>query len=109
MTMYDKIARMKPEQTNHWIDIPELSYWGERFFAEFSVAEALARPEEMALLEQVIDQLYDSFVAEHALTDSACQAAEQMLMPFSQRAKANNMHCVAHAHIDMDWENVNSG
>lgn len=32
MTMYEKIARMKPEQTNHWIDIPELSYWGERFF-----------------------------------------------------------------------------
>ena len=52
MTMYDKIARMKPEQTNHWIEIPELSYWGERFFAEFSVAEALAQPEEMALLEQ---------------------------------------------------------
>ena len=22
MTMYDKIARMKPEQKNHWIDIP---------------------------------------------------------------------------------------
>ena len=103
MTMYEKIARMKPEQTNHWIDIPELSYWGERFFAEFSVAEALAQPEEMTLLEQVIDDLYDSFVAEHALTDSACQAAEEKLMPFSQRAKANNLHCVAHAHIDMDW------
>ena len=103
MTMYDKIARMKPEQKNHWIDIPELSYWGERFFAEFSVAEALAQPEEMALLEQVIDELYDSFVAEHALTDSACKAAEQKLLTFSQRAKAYNLHCVAHAHIDMDW------
>ena len=53
MTMYEKIARMKPEQTNHWIEIPELSYWGERFFAEFSVAEVLAEPEEKALLEQI--------------------------------------------------------
>ena len=103
MTMYDKIARMKPEQTNHWIEIPELSYWGERFFAEFSVAEALAQPEEMALLEQVIDELYASFEAEHALTDSACQAAEAKLMPFSERAKAYNLLCVAQAHIDMDW------
>lgn len=103
MTMYEKIARMKPEQSNHWIEIPELSYWGERFFAEFSVAEALAAPEEMPILEQAIDTLYDSFLAEHALTDSACQAAEQVLLPFSQRAKAFNLHCVAHAHIDMDW------
>ena len=26
---------MKPEQENHWFELPELSYWGERFFAEF--------------------------------------------------------------------------
>lgn len=103
MTMYEKIARMKPEQSNHWIDIPELSYWGERFFAEFAVAEALATPEEMPLLEAAIDNLYASFVAEHALTDSACREAEQALLPFSQRAKSYNVHCVAHAHIDMDW------
>ena len=103
MTMYEKIARMKPEQSNHWIDIPELSYWGERFFAEFSVAEALAQPEEMSLLEQVIDELYVSFEAEHALTDSACKAAEEKLLVFSERAKSQNLHCVAHAHIDMDW------
>ena len=42
MTMYDKIAKMKPEQENHWFELPELSYWGERFFAEFATAEALA-------------------------------------------------------------------
>ena len=103
MTMYDKIAKMKPEQKNHWIDIPELSYWGERFFAEFSVAEVLATPEERPVLERAIDLLYDSFCCEHALTDSACRAAEALLLPFSERAKSYNLHCVAHAHIDMDW------
>lgn len=103
MTIYDKIAKMKPEQKNHWIEIPELSYWGERFFAEFSVAEVLATPEERPLLEQAIDLLYDSFCSEHALTDSACREAEALLLPFSGRAKAFNLHCVAHAHIDMDW------
>ncbi len=103
MTMYDKLAAMKPEQKNHWFDIPELSYWGERFFAEFSVAEALAKPEELPILQEAIDGLYDAFTAQHALTDSACQEAEKKLLPFSQRAKAYNLHCVAHAHIDMDW------
>jgi len=103
MTMYDKIAKMKPEQKNHWIEIPELSYWGERFFAEFSVAEVLAQPEERYILEQAIDHLYDSFIAEHALTDTACREAEQFLLPFSERAKSFSLHCVAHAHIDMDW------
>ena len=103
MTMYDKIAQMKPEQKNHWIDIPELSYWGERFFAEFSVAEALAQPDEIPILEHAIDHLYESFTREHALTDSACREAEQYLLPFSDRAKAFRLHCVGHAHIDMDW------
>lgn len=103
MTIYDKIARMKPEQEDHWIDVPQLSYWGERFFAEFAVAEAVAEASEQPILEETIDRLYDHFVAEHALTDSALQEAEQNLLCFSQRAKAYHMHCVAHAHIDMDW------
>ena len=103
MTMYDKIARMKPEQENHWFELPELSYWGERFFAEFATAEALAEPGEMPILEAAIDGLYDSFCAEHALTDSACREAEAKLLPFSARAKAFTLHHVAHAHIDMDW------
>ena len=103
MTMYDKIAQMKPEQKNHWIDIPELSYWGERFFAEFSVAEALAQPEEIPILEKAIDHLYEAFTSEHALTDTACREAEGYLLPFSDRAKAFRLHCVGHAHIDMDW------
>ena len=50
MTMYDKIARMKPEQEDHWIDMPQLSYWGERFFAEFAVAEAIAEENEKPIL-----------------------------------------------------------
>ena len=58
MTMYDKIARMKPEQENHWFELPELSYWGERFFAEFATAEALAEPGEMPILEASIDGLH---------------------------------------------------
>lgn len=106
MTRYDKIARMKPEQKNHWIDIPELSYWGERIFGEIAVAEALSELdggiyEEM--LEGAVDCLYEVFCREHALPDSACRQAEALLLPLSPRIKEYTLHCVAHAHIDMDW------
>lgn len=103
MTRYEKIAQMKPEQKNHWIDIPELSYWGERIFGEIAVAEELSGGAYDDLLEQAVDCLYDGFRKEHALPDSLCRKAEQILLPLSEKAKAYTLHCVAHAHIDMDW------
>ncbi len=106
MTRYDKIAQMKPEQKNHWIDIPELTFWGERIFAEIGVAEELSKSENGkydALIDQAVDCLYDAFCQEHVLSDSICEKAEQYLLPLSPKAKAYTLHHVAHAHIDMDW------
>ncbi len=106
MTRYDKIAQMKPEQKNHWIEMGALSAWGERIFAEIAVCEELNKMENGAydaLIDQAVDCLFDTFTAEHALPDSVCQAAETILLPLSDKAKSMTMHCVAHAHIDMDW------
>lgn len=106
MTRYDKIAQMKPEQKNHWIDIPELTPWNERIFAEIAVAEELNQKESGKydeLLEQAVDCLYRSHTEQHALPDSVCEEAEKILLPLGPAAKALTMHCVAHAHIDMDW------
>ena len=106
MTRYEKIAQMKPEQKNHWIDVRELSAWGERIFAEIAVCEEISKHENGrydALLEQAVDCLFETFTAEHALPDSICQKAESFLLPLSDTAKSMTMHCVAHAHIDMDW------
>ena len=106
MTRYDKIARMKPEQKNHWLDVQPLSYWGERVFAEIAVAEEINTHEAgryEALLNQAVDTLYEAWTQEHALPDSVCRKAEEVLLPLSETAKSMTMHCVAHAHIDMDW------
>lgn len=106
MTRYDKIARMKPEQKNHWLDVQPLSYWGERVFAEIAVAEEINTHEAgryEALLNQAVDILYEAWTQEHALPDSVCRKAEEVLLPLSETAKSMTMHCVAHAHIDMDW------
>ena len=43
LTRYDKIAQMKPEQKNHWIEMGALSAWGERIFAEIAVCEELTK------------------------------------------------------------------
>jgi len=106
LTRYEKIAQMKPEQKNHWIDIPELTFWGERIFAEIAVAEELSKAANGAydaLIEQAVDCLYNAFCKEHALADSVCEKAEQYLLPLSPKAKEYTVHHVAHAHIDMDW------
>ena len=99
MTRYEKIARMKPEQKNHWIDIPELTLWGERIFAEIGVAEELSKAEGGrydALIDQSVDCLYGFFCKEHALTDAVCEKAEQILLPLSPKAKSYTLHHVAH-------------
>ncbi len=54
-------------------------------------------------MEQAVDGLYDSFQREHALTDTALQKAELVLLPLTPKAKQYTHHCVAHAYIDMDW------
>ena len=48
--------------------------------------------------------LLSALVAEEgALTKAAAKAAEEVLLPLSEDAKKYRMHCVAHAHIDMNW------
>ncbi len=106
LSIYDKIAAMKPEPPSHWFDPPELSYWGERIFAQIATALELSKGENGAydtLCEKAVDLLYERFLATHALPDDLCQKAEELLLPLSAKAKEYTVHCVAHAHLDMDW------
>ncbi len=106
LSIYDKIAAMKPEPPTHWYDPPEVSPWGERVFAEIATVLEISKGEDGAydaLCEQAVDMLYDNFVKTHALPDELCQKAEEMLLPLAEKAKAYTIHCVAHAHLDMDW------
>ncbi len=106
LSIYDKIAAMKPEPPSHWFDPPEVSQWGERIFAEIGVVLEMSKGENNTydqLAEQAVDLLYNNFVKTHALPDDLCEQAEQILLPLSEKAKAYTVHCVAHAHLDMDW------
>lgn len=106
LSIYDKIAAMKIEPPSHWYDPPELSPWGERIFAEIATVLEISKGEEHAydaLAEAAVDLLYDNFVKTHAIPDELCQKAEELLLPLSEKVKAYTVHCVAHAHLDMDW------
>ena len=80
----------------------------ERFKAEISFAEelALANPAQQAAWEQLIVQAIETvntaLAADRPLVETV-QAAEKLLAPLGAAAKQYTIHCVGHAHIDMDW------
>lgn len=106
LSIYDKIAAMKIEPPSHWTDPPEMSYWGERVFAEIATVLEISKGKDHAydaLAGEAVDLLYDNFVKTHAIPDELCRKAEEILLPAAGDAKSCTIHCVAHAHLDMDW------
>lgn len=81
--------------------------WAERIYAEIAYAAAVSAANGHAydtLVEQAIDVLIAGAQAEGGVVPmSVAQAAEQVLMPIAATAKSYRVHCVSHAHIDMNW------
>lgn len=57
-----------------------------------------------ALLEQAVERASNLLAEQGTLTRQNVTEIEKQLMPLSGEAKALEMICVAHAHIDMNWE-----
>ncbi len=55
------------------------------------------------ILEQALDYLLDCREKQGVLTNQACEAAEDILMPAAAAAKEYHVILAAHAHIDMNW------
>ncbi|MGQ9697296.1 MAG: glycoside hydrolase family 38 C-terminal domain-containing protein, partial [Armatimonadota bacterium] len=74
----------------------------------FAAALAQARPDQRTAWEELIAQashLVASKVSSGGTGDleAAVQEAEKLLAPIGQAAKEYTIHCVGHAHIDMNW------
>jgi len=54
-------------------------------------------------LEKAKKLLDERIASDGALTVSACDNAEKIIMPLSKRCKQDTIMCVSHAHIDMNW------
>ena len=98
MTLYDKIAALdgiRHQSANAVRVISEL-----RFAAQLSTAKGHIHDE---LIDKVAQYIFDCRDRDGVITNATCNEAEAMLMPLSAEAKAYTVHCISHAHIDMNW------
>ena len=78
----------------------------ERILGQLSFANELSKAEGGAYDELVTNAaglLLEKLENDGCIDQKAAAAAEEILSPLSAKAKEYTMHCVAHAHIDMNW------
>lgn len=99
MEYAEKLAALERQQNK--------TYWGDRIIAEICYAARLSATREdkyQREIGHVMDVLLDSVAEDGVITDEAAKFAEKLLSPLSEAAKSLSMLCIAHAHIDMNWE-----
>ena len=55
------------------------------------------------IAERAAQHLLAAVERDGVLTEAAAKEGEALLMPAAEAAKAYTLHCVSHAHIDMNW------
>ncbi len=99
MSVYDQLAAVSAmaSQSPH----------AARIAAELNFAAALSevnRHAYDALIESAVNALRtEAKIEGGVITSSLVHRIEAMLMPLSETAKSYRVHCIAHAHIDMNW------
>ena len=82
------------------------SKWNNRILSEIEFAIALSDSLDHKY-DNVIDEaltFLENEIAENGvLTNSACEKAENILLPLSKDAKEYKLILAGHAHIDMNW------
>lgn len=81
--------------------------WADRIYAELGYAAAVSSANGRlydGLVEKAANTLIDEATkVGGVVTSDAAKAAEAVLMPISEKAKSYKVHCISHAHIDMNW------
>lgn len=99
----DPLRRMQNEAA--WRQKAEL----ERFLAEADFAEKLCglyprqAPRWRRMIESAATPVHQALTAGGSRLLRAVQDAEKIMAPLQQAAKRYTVHCVGHAHIDMNW------
>jgi len=82
-------------------------YWESRLMTQLVYLEelnAVNGGDLTDLLEEATAQLAARFDSEGTVTKQAALEIEAVMLPASTIAKAITVSCVAHAHIDMNWQ-----
>jgi len=81
-------------------------YWALRVMAEIECAVKVSQAnggEYDGAIDEAVSYLSGFYDSNGAVTKEAAVCAEDKIRPVSAAAKGYTMHCVAHAHIDMNW------
>ncbi len=78
----------------------------ERILGQLSFANEMSKAcdgQYDAIVAKASQYLLDQLQADGYVDKAGALAAEEILSPLAEKAKTYTMHCVAHAHIDMNW------
>ena len=81
--------------------------WADRIYAELGYAAAVSGANGK-IYDEIVLNAANKLIEEATkvggvVTADAAKAAEAVLMPISEKAKSYKVHCISHAHIDMNW------
>lgn len=79
---------------------------GKRVNAEIRYAMEISKAQDGKYdmhINNAIEYLYTKLTSEGVISNEAATKAEEMLLPIKPEAKKYKLHCVSHAHIDMNW------
>lgn len=82
------------------------SYWAQRILAQLAYGAKISSIKDGkydAVINDVIQYVYDKFKEDGTITKATANKAEEMILDLKEDAKGFNIICCAHAHIDMNW------
>lgn len=86
--------------------IDSLPYWQGRAYAEISFARDVSERNGGKFDGLVLDaakKVSDEFANQQYVSEETVRQIEKDLEPLGKLAKEYKLHCIAHAHIDMNW------
>lgn len=98
MTFTDKMKRLQ--------SVCSVNYWAHRIYAELCYMTCLSSTKDGIYdgrIEEACDYLIGQLGENHSIIRPDALHVEEMLSDLSADAKSLTVHCVSHAHIDMNW------
>ncbi|WP_158289375.1 alpha-mannosidase [Paenibacillus flagellatus] len=81
-------------------------YWGERILSQLVFAQEMSKVRNRMFedtISSALSYVERQIADEGVVTKATALQAERLMAPLASAAKAYDILCVAHAHIDMNW------
>lgn len=114
MSYFERVKHLVDDLSVPWVQMTsannpgrKVNYWQDRiayeliYLMEISI---IKNHKYLSLLEEMSKKLIDTMEEEGSITKNFVLEVEELLKPvLKEEAKRYTVHCVSHAHIDMNW------